>query len=93
MQLKPVIFIYPTNCTFFIQLVYWKMVRGSIQLRYQVVKGGEKQKDIRQYKLGTSSHTSKADHQVLGIGREGGGGGGALLKNKALLISLRNFAE
>ena len=28
MQLKPIIFLYPTNCTFFIQLVYWKMVRG-----------------------------------------------------------------
>ena len=28
MQLKPIIFLYPINYTFFIQLVYWKMVRG-----------------------------------------------------------------
>ena len=27
-QLKPIIFLYPTNYTFFIQLVYQKMVRG-----------------------------------------------------------------
>ena len=41
MQLKPIIFLYPTNYTFLSNLCTRRWLKGSIQLRYQVVKGGE----------------------------------------------------
>ena len=47
MRLKPIIFLYPTNYTFLSNLCTRRWLEGSIQLRYQVVKGGEKQEDKR----------------------------------------------
>ena len=45
MQLKPIIFLYPTNYTFLSNLCARRLLKDSIQLRYQVAKEGGKQKD------------------------------------------------